>query len=124
MRQIIFLNEANPITSGARSRAITAAKNTQDYFDRQASRLPAEVFNNLAIQAEHENKDSTLDEIRERIADLMSITDRTPQENAELRGLRWLLNGRNRYGDAYIDTHGRKKHQDEQNQAGENESKK
>ena len=111
MRQIIFLNEVGATTSTNRSNAVKTTQKTQDYLTSKASRLPAKAFNDLVIKAEHEYKGSTLDEIRERIAELMGITDRTPQENAELRGLKMSLNGRNKYGEDYKTPQERKEYQ-------------
>lgn len=121
MRQIIFLNEVGATTSTNRSNAVKTTQKTQAYLTNKADRVSPKAFNDLVIKAEHEYKGATLEEMRERLAELMGIHDRTPQENAEKRALEMGLNGRNKYGEDYKTTRERL---DYQKQAGENESKK
>ena len=104
MRQIIFLNEVGATTSTNRSNAVKTTQKTQAYLANKADRMSPKAFNDLVIKAEHEYKGATLEEIRERLAELMSIRDRTPQENAEKRALEIGLNGRNKYGENYKTT--------------------
>ena len=111
MRQIIFLNEVGATTSTNRSNAVKTTQKTQAYLANKADRLSAKAFNDLVIKAEHEYKNTPLDEIRERIAELMGISDRTPQENAEFVALKKSLNGRNKYKENYKTTQERREYQ-------------
>ena len=110
MRKIVFLNEAKATTSAVRSNAINTAQKTQEYLATKADRLPADQFNSIVIKAESEAATDP-ESIVSRISELESIKDRTPGENAELKGLRLARTGFEKYGQNYKTTQQRLEYQ-------------
>ena len=82
--------------------ALKAKTDTDNFLANRADRLPQEEFNQLVDKCEDEAVSYTDAESSERLGELESLTNRTPQENAEKIALQRRAYLKRKHGESYV----------------------